>query len=98
MDFGSSLVEAPPRIELGIKVLQTSALPLGYGAAVRINGLNNTIKGNAASTEICLFRRTHRIYMLKFTLMTHIIINLNLSLKCSPYSVYLSLPLYSLLQ
>ena len=26
-------MEAPPRIELGIKVLQTSALPLGYGAA-----------------------------------------------------------------
>ncbi len=25
-------LEAPPRIELGIKVLQTSALPLGYGA------------------------------------------------------------------
>ena len=27
-----NLVEAPPRIELGMKVLQTSALPLGYGA------------------------------------------------------------------
>ena len=26
-------MEAPPRIELGMKVLQTSALPLGYGAA-----------------------------------------------------------------
>ena len=26
------ILEAPPRIELGIKVLQTSALPLGYGA------------------------------------------------------------------
>ena len=25
-------MEATPRIELGIKVLQTSALPLGYGA------------------------------------------------------------------
>ena len=25
-------LEAPPRIELGMKVLQTSALPLGYGA------------------------------------------------------------------
>ena len=25
-------MEAPPRLELGIKVLQTSALPLGYGA------------------------------------------------------------------
>ena len=26
-------LEAPPGIEPGIKVLQTSALPLGYGAA-----------------------------------------------------------------
>ena len=25
-------LEAPPRFELGMKVLQTSALPLGYGA------------------------------------------------------------------
>ena len=25
-------MEAPPRFELGVKVLQTSALPLGYGA------------------------------------------------------------------
>ena len=27
------ILEAPPGIEPGIKVLQTSALPLGYGAA-----------------------------------------------------------------
>jgi hypothetical protein len=27
-------VEAPPRLELGIEVLQTSALPLGYGAGI----------------------------------------------------------------
>ena len=26
------VLEAPPRLELGVKVLQTSALPLGYGA------------------------------------------------------------------
>jgi hypothetical protein len=25
-------VEAPPRLELGVKLLQSSALPLGYGA------------------------------------------------------------------
>ena len=31
-------LEATPRIELGIKVLQTSALPLGYAA---INGAEN---------------------------------------------------------
>ncbi len=30
-DWGFNL-EAPPRFELGIKVLQTSALPLGYAA------------------------------------------------------------------
>ena len=29
-------LEAPPRIELGIKVLQTSALPLGDGAGEKI--------------------------------------------------------------
>ncbi len=29
-------MEAPPRIELGIKVLQTSALPLGYGAVFTV--------------------------------------------------------------
>ncbi len=28
-------LEAPPRLELGVKVLQTSALPLGYGAGNR---------------------------------------------------------------
>ena len=28
-----NFLEAPPRIELGMKVLQTSALPLGYGAS-----------------------------------------------------------------
>ena len=28
------ILEAPPRFGLGVKVLQTSALPLGYGATV----------------------------------------------------------------
>ena len=28
------LMEAPPRFELGIKVLQTYALPLGYSAEI----------------------------------------------------------------
>ena len=27
-----TILEAPPRFELGIKVLQTFALPLGYGS------------------------------------------------------------------
>ncbi len=30
----TALLEAPPRIELGITILQTVALPLGYGAMV----------------------------------------------------------------
>ena len=34
-------VEATPRIELGIKVLQTSALPLGY---VALTGAENEIR------------------------------------------------------
>ena len=28
-------MEAPPRLELGIKALQASALPLGYGAILQ---------------------------------------------------------------
>ena len=30
----NNCVEAPPRFELGVKLLQSSALPLGYGALV----------------------------------------------------------------
>ena len=30
------VLEAPPRFELGMKVLQTSALPLGYGAILNL--------------------------------------------------------------
>ena len=33
-NFGVFRVEAPPGIEPGMKVLQTSALPLGYGAVL----------------------------------------------------------------
>ena len=29
-------VEAPPGLEPGVKVLQTSALPLGYGAVLQV--------------------------------------------------------------
>ena len=36
-------MEAPPRLELGIKALQASALPLGYGA--------EPIKGGCVSTS-----------------------------------------------
>jgi hypothetical protein len=28
------IMEAPPRIELGVELLQSSALPLGYGADI----------------------------------------------------------------
>ena len=34
-DGGTFGLEATPRIELGMEVLQTSALPLGYVAALR---------------------------------------------------------------
>ena len=34
-------LEAPPRLELGMKVLQTSALPLGYGA-INLKNLQKT--------------------------------------------------------
>ena len=30
------ILEAPPRLELGVKALQASALPLGYGAVISI--------------------------------------------------------------
>ena len=32
----AATLEAPPRFELGIKLLQSSALPLGYGAICSI--------------------------------------------------------------
>ena len=31
-DFHRGFLEAPPRFELGVRVLQTHALPLGYSA------------------------------------------------------------------
>ena len=30
--YARAFLEAPPRFELGMKLLQSSALPLGYGA------------------------------------------------------------------
>ena len=33
-DFGAFTLEVPPRFELGIEVLQTFALPLGYGTTL----------------------------------------------------------------
>ena len=36
------LMEAPPRFELGIMVLQTNALPLGYSAKKNWSGLRGS--------------------------------------------------------
>ena len=51
-------MEAPPRLELGIKVLQTSALPLGYGAIKLIE-----------NTE-CVFYFVERITRLELATFT----------------------------
>ena len=53
-------LEAPPRFELGIKVLQTSALPLGYGA---IKLIENTLKVFSINVE-----RITRLELATFTL------------------------------
>ena len=48
-------LEAPPRFELGMKVLQTSALPLGYGAKVlkcQVQTSNCTWHLHGAGNEI----------------------------------------------
>lgn len=52
------LLEAPPRIELGIKVLQTSALPLGYGATEQGQALRyqNSLRCSFWSENL-LFRK-----------------------------------------
>ena len=34
--FYQHRLEAPPRLELGVELLQSSALPLGYGAVCHI--------------------------------------------------------------
>ena len=46
MPFSGTVMEAPPRIELGIRVLQTRALPLGYAASITIyiNGAEDGIR------------------------------------------------------
>ena len=41
--FRGFLLEAPSRFELEIKVLQPSALPLGYGAAFRMPAFRHAI-------------------------------------------------------
>ena len=46
-------VEVPPRIELGIKVLQTSALPLGYGTVFQTSKAGIDLQG--APYRLCLW-------------------------------------------
>ena len=58
-------MEAPPRFELGVKVLQTSALPLGYGAILNLKQ-NLAIRQDnfGAEDEI----RTRDVHLGKVTL------------------------------
>ena len=68
-------MEAPPRIELGMAILQTAALPLGYGALEK-NGAGDGARtrhlrlGKAALyqmsySRILNFRTAHGIIMLR---------------------------------
>ena len=47
-------MEAPPRFELGIKVLQTSALPLGYSAKAYINNVYINLRFDTTFIKIDL--------------------------------------------
>jgi integrase len=53
-------IEAPPGFEPGMEVLQTSALPLGYGAATRHDPSGSTFQSIASSSRRSA--RDHRIY------------------------------------
>ena len=55
-------MEAPPRLELGIKALQASALPLGYGAILQKTQNASFVFG--AEDEI----RTRDVHLGKVTL------------------------------
>ena len=55
-------LEAPPRLELGIKALQASALPLGYGAILQKTHCASFVFG--AEDEI----RTRDVHLGKVTL------------------------------
>ena len=58
------IMEAPPRFELGVRVLQTRALPLGDGAIIIPFGKKSHNKKNGAGNEI----RTRDICLGKATL------------------------------
>ena len=54
-----SNLEAPPRFELGVRVLQTRALPLGYGAVREKSPYKKNGAGNEIRTrDICLGKAT----------------------------------------
>ena len=63
-DNARAFLEAPPRFELGMKLLQSSALPLGYGAiSIKLYATNSkSVLG--AGDEI----RTRDVHLGKVTL------------------------------
>ena len=65
--LGTSLLEAPPGIEPGVKVLQTSALPLGYGAVVleretRFELATPALARQCSTAELFPQKRPHLLY------------------------------------
>ena len=63
-------MEAAPRFELGVKVLQTSALPLGYAATYMgwIMGLEPTVSGTTIQRVNQLRYIHHNIFTFKHKL------------------------------
>ena len=57
-------MEAPPRLELGIKALQASALPLGYSAVLTTKDAISVFCFFGAEDEI----RTRDVHLGKVTL------------------------------
>ena len=78
LSYGHSYMEAAPRFELGIKVLQTSALPLGYAAVFNFiysgagegdRTLATSLEGWGSTTELhphIIFKFVLHITMLLF--------------------------------
>ena len=62
-------LEAPPRFELGVKVLQTSALPLGYSAIYGGSNWNRTSDTRIFSP--LLYRLSYRATLPGDVLLSH---------------------------
>ena len=62
-------MEAPPRFELGIKVLQTTALPLGYSATYGGSNWNRTSDTRIFSP--LLYRLSYRAILPRNFLLSH---------------------------